>query len=148
MILILLLVVGVIGRVNTLAAAACMLLAVRLLHLGRYFPLIERRSLEVGLLCLMISILVPVAAGEVGTRELTASLFSVPGWVTLFSAVLATILNAHGLSLLQNHPSLLICVVLGAVIGIVVFHGMPIGPLMATSLAACILWVLDLLRGH
>lgn len=143
LLLILFIIVGVIGRASTVSVAASLLLVLRMLRLEGYFPMLERRSLELGLLFLMISILVPLASGKVSGRELGLSILSLAGFVTLASGVLATVLNARGLELLQQSPALLLSVVLGTVIGIVVFHGMPVGPLMATAIAALVLRVLQ-----
>ncbi|MCL6547610.1 MAG: DUF441 domain-containing protein [Alicyclobacillus sp.] len=144
--LIVLIIVGVVGRVHIVSIASSLLLVLRMLRLERFFPMLERRSLELGLLFLMISILVPLASGKVSGREMMSTIFSVAGIATVAGGIAATILNAKGLELLQAFPSLLISVVLGSVIGIVVFRGVPIGPLMATSLAAFFLMILNLFR--
>jgi uncharacterized membrane protein (DUF441 family) len=144
--LILFIIVGVIGRVNIISIAASILLVLRMLRLERYFPMLERRSLELGLLFLMLSILVPLASGKINARELTSSILSTAGVATVIGGIVATMLNARGLSLLQTYPSLLLSVVIGTIIGIVVFRGMPVGPLMATALAALILTVIGWFR--
>ncbi|MBX5437474.1 MAG: DUF441 domain-containing protein [Alicyclobacillaceae bacterium] len=146
LLLIILIIVGVIGRVNIVSVAASLLLVLRMLRLERFFPMLERRSLELGLLFLMISILIPLASGKVSGREMMTSIFSVAGIATVVGGIVATVLNAKGLDLLQAYPSLLVSVVLGSVIGIVAFRGMPVGPLMATSLAAFFLMIFRLFR--
>jgi uncharacterized membrane protein (DUF441 family) len=144
--LILFIIIGVIGRVNIISIAASILLVLRMLRLERYFPMLERRSLELGLLFLMLSILVPLASGKINARELTGSILSIAGVATVIGGIVATMLNARGLSLLQSYPSLLLSVVIGTIIGIVVFRGMPVGPLMATALAALFLTVIGWFR--
>ncbi|MCL6632489.1 MAG: DUF441 domain-containing protein [Alicyclobacillus herbarius] len=144
--LILFVVIGVVGRVPTISAAASLLLLLRLLHLNRYLPLIERRSLELGLLFLMISILAPIASGRVHPKQMLESTLSLTGLATILGGVMATVLNARGMELLQASPALLFCVVIGSVIGIVWFGGMPVGPLMATALAAVMLGVASWFR--
>ncbi|MCL6442705.1 MAG: DUF441 domain-containing protein [Alicyclobacillus sp.] len=144
--LILLIIIGVIGRVNIISVAASMLLVLRMLRLERYFPMLERRSLELGLLFLMISILVPLASGRVSGRDMMATIFSVAGLATVVGGVVATILNERGLTLLQSYPALLFSVVVGSIIGIVIFRGMPVGPLMATAIAALFLSVVNWLK--
>jgi uncharacterized membrane protein (DUF441 family) len=146
LLLILFIIVGVIGRASIVSVAASLLLVLRMLRLQAYFPMLERRSLELGLLFLMISILVPLASGRVSGREMAANILSVAGFVTILGGIVATVLNARGLELLQQSPSLLLSVVMGTVIGIVVFHGMPVGPLMATAIAALCLRMLEWFR--
>ncbi|MCL6593318.1 MAG: DUF441 domain-containing protein [Alicyclobacillus sp.] len=134
--LILLITVGVVGRAALISVAASLLLTLRMLHLDRFFPLLERRSLELGLLFLMISILVPLASGRVDAREMLRTVISPLGLLTVCAGIFATVINSEGLELLQEFPTLLISVVVGSVIGIALFGGIPIGPLMATALAA------------
>jgi uncharacterized membrane protein (DUF441 family) len=147
MLLIIFIIVGVVGRVSIISVAASFLLVMRMLSVGRFFPMLERRSLELGLLFLMVSILVPLASGKIEARDMMKSIFSPLGIITILAGVLATVINAKGLELLQMYPSLLICVVIGSVIGIVLFGGMPVGPLMATAIAALIISVYEKLHG-
>ncbi|GMA52504.1 UPF0756 membrane protein [Alicyclobacillus contaminans] len=146
LLLILFIIVGAVGRVSIVSVAASMLLVIRMLNFGRFLPMLERRSLELGLLFLMISILVPLASGRIDARDMMRSIFSPVGLITILAGTVATVLNARGLHLLQMHPSLLICVVIGSVAGIVLFGGMPVGPLMATAIAAMILSVYEKLH--
>ncbi|MDQ0188474.1 DUF441 domain-containing protein [Alicyclobacillus cycloheptanicus] len=145
--LIIFIVLGAVCRVNLVSVAASILLVVRMLHFNRYLPLLERRSLELGLLFLMISILVPLAMGKLSARDMAHTVFSVAGLLTIAGGVVATMMNAKGLALLQAYPSLLLCVVLGTVLGIVLFRGMPVGPLMAAALAAAALSVYGWFKG-
>jgi uncharacterized membrane protein (DUF441 family) len=142
--LIIFIIVGVVGRVSIISVAASLLLVLRMLSFGRFFPMLERRSLELGLLFLMVSILVPLASGRIDARDMLKTIFSPLGLLTIAAGIVATVINAKGLNLLQAYPSLLICVVIGSVAGIVLFGGMPVGPLMATAIAAlvisCVNW--------
>lgn len=144
--LLLFIVIGVVARVSIVSVAASLLLVLRMLRLERWLPLAERRSLEIGLLFLMIAVLTPLAKGELSAREMARTVFSVPGIMTIVGGVVATVLNDKGLHLLQDYPALLLCVVLGSVIGVVVFRGAPVGPLMAAALAALGLSVWQWLR--
>ncbi len=132
-------IVGVIGRVKIVSVAASLLLVMRMLSLTRWFPMLERRSLELGLLFLMVSILVPLASGSLTSRDIVPSILSPAGIASVIGGIIATMINAKGLVLLQAEPSLLFGILFGCIIGIVYFEGMPVGPLMAASLAA--LWL-------
>lgn len=144
--LILFIVVGVVGRVSIISVAASLLLVMRMLRLEKYMGVLERRSLELGLLFLMISILVPLASGRIDARTMTKTLCSPLGIITVGAGVLATVMNARGLELLQTFPSLLIAVVLGSILGIALFDGMPVGPLMATAIAALVVSIFEMFR--
>ncbi|MBM7855132.1 uncharacterized membrane protein (DUF441 family) [Desulfohalotomaculum tongense] len=139
MMLVALLLVGLISRSNLIATAACVLLILKLTNLNFVFPLLERRGLELGLLFLLLSILVPMASGRVTEKDLIYNLTSVPGIMAIIGGTLATHLNQQGLRLLQLDPEIIFGLVLGCIIGIVFFNGQPVGPLMAAGIAALFL---------
>jgi uncharacterized membrane protein (DUF441 family) len=132
--LIILLILGLIARSNLVAAAATILLMLRFTRLTFLLPILERRGVEVGLLFLTIAMLVPFALGRVNLREVGKSFLTVPGILALVGGALATHLNGRGLHLLNDHSQLMISLIVGSIIGIVIWGGMPVGPLMAAGL--------------
>ncbi|MEK3881563.1 DUF441 domain-containing protein [Paenibacillus sp. PL2-23] len=146
-ILVVLIVIGVIGRSPILATAACLLLAVKLVHLERYLPTIERRGLELGLLFLTLSVLVPFASGKIQLKDFTAVLTSWPGILALMGGALATYINSKGLDLLKFDPQIVVGLVLGSIAGIVCLRGIPVGPLMAAGITAILYKLFKMLGG-
>ncbi|PSR20373.1 MAG: DUF441 domain-containing protein [Sulfobacillus acidophilus] len=139
--LIILLILGLIARSNLVAAAATILLMLRFTRLTFLLPVLERRGVEVGLLFLTIAMLVPFALGKVNLREVAKSFITVPGILALVGGALATHLNGRGLHLLNDHSQLMISLIVGSIIGIVIWGGMPVGPLMAAGLTYLMLEV-------
>ena len=135
-ILMILIIIGIAGKAPLIATSACILLVLRLTNLTHYFALIERRGLELGLLFLMLSVLVPFAEGRITLKELRCSLLSLPGLLALAGGALATYMNGDGLRMLKDEPELLIGLVVGSIAGIVFLKGIPVGPLMAAGLTA------------
>lgn len=134
--LVVLLLVGIIARSNLIAIAACVLLILRFSRLHFIFPLLERRGLEVGLLFLLLSILVPIAQGAVTEKDLIYNITSLPGIMAIVGGAVATHMNGEGLKLLGVKPEIIFGLVIGSIFGIVFFHGVPVGPLMAAGIAA------------
>ncbi len=141
-IIILILVLGILGKSDIIAAAAAILLVIDYVNLERFLPTLERRGLELGLLFLVISVLVPFAANKVGSKQILTSFFSIPGLVALVSGAIATSLNGKGLEMLQQKPEVMIGLVFGSILGIVFLKGIPVGPLMAGGIAALLLRLL------
>lgn len=135
-VLLLLIITGIVGKAPLIATSACILLVLKLTHLTHYFPLIERRGLEIGLLFLMLSVLIPFAEGKLTLKDLRTSIVSMPGLMALLGGALATYLNGDGLRMLKMEPQLLIGLVLGSIVGIIFLRGIPVGPLMAAGLTA------------
>ncbi|MBB6676413.1 DUF441 domain-containing protein [Cohnella lubricantis] len=143
-VLVALIVIGLIGRSPIITTAACVLLIVKLVHLERYLPSIERRGLEFGLLFLTLAVLVPFASGKVQAKDFLAMFTSWTGWVALFGGAIATYLNGKGLEMLKVDPQLIVGLVIGSIVGIVLLRGVPVGPLMAAGITAFILKILQL----
>ena len=145
-VLVILILIGIIGKSNIIATAACVLLVLKLTNLQGFFPLLERRGLEIGLLFLLLSVLVPFAQGNVPIKDVVKNLTTLPGILAILGGALATTMNSQGLDMLKLYPELMIGLVAGSIFGIVFLGGMPVGPLMAAGLTAVFLQVVYLLR--
>jgi len=135
-VLVALIIIGLVGRSPIISTAACFLLIVKLVHLERFLPAIERRGLELGLLFLTFSVLVPFASERIQYKDVVNALTSWPGLLALAGGALATYVNGKGLEMLKFDPQLIVGLVVGSIIGIVFFRGIPVGPLMAAGLTA------------
>ncbi len=131
--------IGMLGRSNIVAMAAGILLVIKFARLEHYLPIIERRGLEIGLLFLMLSVLTPFATGKIQSKEIFKSFISFSGIIAIISGALATHMNGRGLDLLQFDPTLMVGIVVGSLVGIIFFGGIPVGPLMAGGIAALLL---------
>lgn len=143
--LVILIIIGLIGRSHIIATAASLLLILKLTSLERYFPTVERRGLEVGLLFLMMSVLVPFANERVNWKDISNLITSSYGILALIGGALATYLNGKGLDLLKLEPEIIIGLVIGSIFGIIFLRGVPVGPLMAAGITVCLLKIFQFL---
>lgn len=134
--LVILIIVGLIGRSPIIATAASILLVMKLTSLERFFPTMERRGLELGLLFLTVAVLVPFASEKISWKDITPLFTTVVGILALAGGALATYMNGKGLDMLRSEPHLIVGLVIGSIIGIVFFRGIPVGPLMAAGITA------------
>lgn len=144
LIIVLLIIVGILGRSPIIATAASFLLILKLLHLERFFVSIERRGLEFGLLFLTISVLVPFISGKITWQQIFSVFTTVPGILALLGGALATYMNGKGLDLLKIDPQLVVGLVIGSIFGILFLRGIPVGPLMAAGITAFFMGILKL----
>lgn len=121
--LVILILVGLVGRSHIITTAACILLIVKLIQLERYLPAIERRGLEMGLLFLTIAVLVPFANERISLRDILSVFSSWPGIMALLGGAVATYMNGKGLDLLKIDPQLIVGLVIGSIMGIVFLRG-------------------------
>lgn len=144
--MVILLLIGLAARSNLISTCACFLLILQFSKMDFLFPYLETHGLELGLLFLLLSILIPLATDRVSNRELLYNVTSLPGILAIISGALATHLNSEGLKLMQIDPSIIFGLIVGSVIGIIFFNGQPVGPLMAAGVAALFLEVLNWFR--
>lgn len=132
--LVLLILTGILGGSPIIATASSFLLMMKLIHLEHFFPTIERRGLELGLLFLTIAVLVPFAAGKISLEDIRNVFFSAHGLLAISAGSVAAFLNGKGLELLKSDPHLMIGLVVGSVLGIIFLRGIPTGPMMGAAL--------------
>ncbi len=138
-----LLILGIWARSNLVAAAAAILLVIRFTRLTFLFPVLERRGVEVGLLFLTLAMLVPFAVGKVSLKDIGKGLLTVPGILAVIGGAVATHLNGRGLHLLADNSYLMISLIVGSIVGIVVWGGIPVGPLMAAGVTYLMLQIIE-----
>lgn len=139
LLLVSLIIIGLLGRSHIIATAASLLLILKLTSLERYFPTVERRGLEIGLLFLMMSVLVPFATERVTWKDITTLFTSWYGILALAGGAIATYMNGKGLDLLKLEPEIIIGLVIGSIFGIIFLKGVPVGPLMAAGITVVLL---------
>ncbi|MBW7454669.1 DUF441 domain-containing protein [Paenibacillus sepulcri] len=147
-ILVVLIIIGLIGRSPIISTAACILLIVKLTHFERYLPTIERRGMELGLLFLTFSVLVPFASERIQSKDIMGALLSWPGILALIGGAAATYVNGKGLEMLKFDPQLIVGLVVGSIIGIIFMRGIPVGPLMAAGITAILFKIFQLIANR
>jgi uncharacterized membrane protein (DUF441 family) len=142
LILLLLMILGVLSRNALIVTSAGILLILHFMRLQIVFSLLQRRGIEAGLIFLLIAVLIPFASGEVGWREIRESFSSFSGLAGILGGVVAAVLSAHGISLLKGEPEVSVGLLVGTILGVVLFRGIPVGPLAAAGFAAVLLAIL------
>lgn len=134
-------VLGIIARspLTFFSAAAILLFH----HIGWSSALdwLERRGVESGLMLLMLAMLAPFASEKINSKDILSAFFTGPGILALLGGLIATHLNGRGIDLLQADPQLIVGMIVGSLLGIFFFGGVPVGPLMAGGLTALFLQV-------
>ncbi|WP_206099739.1 DUF441 domain-containing protein [Longirhabdus pacifica] len=143
LILVILIVIGLLGRSPIITTAACILLIIKLIQLERFLPSLERRGLEFGLLLLTISVLVPFASEKITWKDITMVLQSKVGYLALLGGAIATYMNSKGLESLKMDPQMIVGLVIGSIFGIIFLKGIPVGPLMAAGITAVFIKIFD-----
>lgn len=133
------LVVAVLGKANSVAIAACLLLIIKLLKFDEFvYPLIEKNGVNLGLIILIAAILIPIASGEITLSNVKGIFTSWIGIVALLLSFFTTYLSGQGLSYLtvQGHSDIIPAIIFGSVLAAVFLGGVPVGPLITSGILA------------
>lgn len=138
-ILLILLSISIIGKADSVSIAIALLLVIRLLHVENLiFPLLEKRGMFIGLICLTAAILIPIANGSVNSINIKNNFFSVVGIMALILSFFTTYLSGVGLKYLTTggHSDVMPSLIIGAVAAAAFLGGVPVGPLITSGMLA------------
>ncbi|MBP1964286.1 DUF441 domain-containing protein [Paenibacillus aceris] len=137
--LILLALLGVISRNNSITIAAVVLLLIRVVNLHQAFPWIEKNGLSLGIIILTIGILSPLASGSISYKELYQSFLHWKSIAAIAVGVLVAYLGGRGAHLMSSNPTIVTSLVIGTIIGVAFLKGVPVGPLIAAGLLSLLI---------
>ncbi len=137
--LLIIILLGIVGHNYVVAAAAGVLLALRLLHGEALFPILEKNALNVGIGIITLAILIPIASGGIGWSELYKTIASPSGLVAIATGIFVAYLGGRGVGFLTIQPQVIVGLMVGTIIGVAFFRGVPVGPLIAGGLVALII---------
>ena len=134
--------IALLTKNNLLGAAAAIVFFLDLMRLNRFFPLIQSRGLEAGLLLLTIALLVPLATGQLTMKNMSSALFSPIGLLAIIGGIMGAYLNSQGLDLLAVEPSIIPGILIGVMVSVFFFGGVSVGPIMAAGITALLARIL------
>ncbi len=131
---------GVIGNNQSVIIAACILLLIQQTPLLQYAPLLEKYGLQFGIVILTIAVLSPLISGKIQTQDII-EVFS--HWKTIVAVLVGIVvawLGGRGVSLMATQPMIVTGLLVGTIIGVAFFRGVPVGPLIAAGIVSVLLW--------
>lgn len=140
-ILLLILAAAVIGKANSVAVAVCILLLVKLLSVDKFiYPVIEKQGISWGIVLLTMAILIPIARGNIPSKQLLIVFTSFVGVLAFALSLLTTYLSGLGVQYLtvQGNTEVMPALILGAVIAAAFLGGVPVGPFITSGILAVI----------
>lgn len=142
--LLILFILGYIGKNQSIMIAVYILLGIKILRLDEsVFPFLQQKGMAIGITIITISVLIPIATGEIGFKELLDSAKSYYGWIALGSGLFVALVARGGLDLLANDPHLTSALVMGTIIAVVFLQGVAVGPLIGAGIAYMIMRIVD-----
>jgi len=125
---------GIISNNSSVTIAMFFLLTVRITPLNQFFPWIERYGLTIGIIVLTIGVMAPIASGKISASTVAHSFMHWKSILAILVGVLVSWLGGRGLTLMGSQPHLVAGLLVGTVLGVAFFKGVPVGPLIAAGL--------------
>ena len=132
-------ILGVLSRNNSLALAATLILGLKLTNLKQVLIFLDKNALKWGIIILTMGIIAPFATGRITLKDVNEVLKSPLAIIALLAGAITVILSGRGTNLILENPPVVVGIILGSLIGITFFKGVPIGPLTAAGIVAVII---------
>ncbi|MDX7988083.1 DUF441 domain-containing protein [Xenorhabdus sp. 12] len=130
---------GIISHNMTVTLAMLFLLVVRITPLNQFFPWVEKYGLTIGVLVLTIGVMSPIASGKISVQEILNSFLNWKSLLAIAVGVLVSWLGSRGVTLMSNQPSTVAGLLVGTILGVALFRGVPVGPLIAAGILSMVI---------
>ena len=115
------------------------LIIIRVTPLSAFFPWVEKQGLSMGIIILTISVMAPIASGTLPASTLIHSFGHWKSLVAIAVGVFVSWLGGRGVTLMGSQPHLVAGPLMGTVLGVALFRGVPVGPLIAAGLVSLLI---------
>lgn len=131
--LIVVMILGIASQNSTVSISAAILLIVQQTALSKYLPLLDKYGLKLGIVILTIGVLAPLVSGRIKLPEWHI-LISGKMLAAVVTGIFVAWMGGRGVALMGVEPVLVAGLMLGTIIGVAFFGGIPVGPLIAAGL--------------
>ncbi|MGU0043260.1 DUF441 domain-containing protein [Escherichia coli] len=128
---------GFISHNTTVAVSILVLIIVRVTPLAP-FPWIEKQGLSIGIIILTIGVMAPIASGDATALNLDSLVSELEIAGGNCSRRYRLLAGRRGVTLIGSQPQLVAGLLVGTVLGVALFRGVPVGPLIAAGLVSLI----------
>ncbi|OMF93087.1 DUF441 domain-containing protein [Paenibacillus sp. FSL R7-0337] len=130
---------GVISSNSPITIAMVVLLLIRVLGLQQAFPWLEKYGLTVGIIILTIGVMTPLASGKISLQTIGQSFLHWKSLAAIGVGVLVAYLGGRGAVLMGSQPTIVAGLLIGTVLGVALFKGVPVGPLIAAGILSLLI---------
>ncbi|MFK8883150.1 DUF441 domain-containing protein [Bacillus velezensis] len=134
--LLLLLVIALVAKNQSLLFAVGFLIVIKAVGLDqKLFPVIQSKGINWGVTVITIAVLLPIATGDIGFKQLGEAMKSYYAWIALGAGIAVALIAKNGLTLLENDPHITTALVIGTILAVALFGGVAVGPLIGAGIA-------------
>lgn len=130
---------GIISSNSPVTIAMVFLLLLRVLGLQQAFPWLEKYGLTIGIIILTIGVMTPLASGKISLQMIWQSFLHWKSLAAIAIGILVAYLGGRGAVLMGSQPTVVAGLLIGTVIGVAFFKGVPVGPLIAAGILSLLI---------
>ncbi|GIP34698.1 DUF441 domain-containing protein [Paenibacillus sp. J2TS4] len=130
---------GLFSNNTPVSIAMIVLLLLRVMNLHQTFPWIEKYGLSIGIVILTIGVMSPMASGKLTMQTILQSFLHWKSLLAICIGMLVAFLGGRGAALMTNQPTVVAGLLIGTVLGVALFGGVPVGPLIAAGLLSLLI---------
>ena len=135
--LVALIVLGVVSHNSTVTIAAAVLLIMQQTVLVRYADWLDKHAIYWGIVILTIGVLSPLVSGRIQLPNIV-DMLNFKMFAAVVVGILVAWLGGRGVVLMTAQPTVVTGVLIGTVIGVAFFRGIPVGPLIAAGILSLV----------
>lgn len=127
---------GFLSKNATVWVAAVVLMIVKVVPSGSLLTWTNQYGLKIGITVLTMGVLAPVALGKITLADLWLTSQSMIGIAAVAVGIFVAYLGGRGTGLLTSEPHIVTGLLAGTIVGVALFRGVPVGPLIAAGILA------------
>ncbi|MEJ9221652.1 DUF441 domain-containing protein [Paenibacillus glucanolyticus] len=130
---------GIISSNSAVTIAMLTLLMLRVTDFQQAFPWLEKYGLTLGIIILTIGVMSPLASGKMSLQTIGESFLHWKSLLAIAVGMLVAYLGGRGATLMGSNPTVVAGLLVGTVLGVALFRGVPVGPLIAAGLLSLLI---------
>ena len=91
-------------------------------------------TVTLAILFLTVGVMAPIASGKISANDVLSSFLNWKSLLAIVIGILVSWLGSRGVTLMSNQPSTVAGLLVGTIIGVALFRGVPVGPLIAAGI--------------
>ncbi len=135
------LICGVVGHNMSVAYAAGAVILLKVLGLNQVIDVLGDKGITWGIILLTAAIFVPIATGKITWGDIMHCFQSPVGIVSLIVGAGVAIFGYLGVDYMKASPEVATALIIGTMIGVFFFRGVPVGPLIASGVVYVVMTI-------
>lgn len=120
---------------KTLLYAMGIVFVLRMVRAAAVLEILAGKGISWGILVITIGFLAPIALDRYDLSQFKAVFTSPVGWIAILCGIAVAIMGGKGVIVGQTDMVITVGIILGTFLGVAVFKGNPVGPLIGSGMA-------------